>query len=87
MDSMIQIYSQGFERGYSQIRVGDLKKARAEIYKALGINNRTTFAKYLHGEREPKASAAVAVELVFRSYGITEIWGHAEGKGSKGAGK
>lgn len=66
----------GFRRGLAQIRIGDFAEARNELYKALGIENRTSFAKYASGKTEMKVSQAEAVERVFNSYGITkDIWG------------
>lgn len=69
-------YKDGFNAGYMQLRQLDVKQATADLWEALGINNRNTFSLYRRGLREPSASAAVAVELVFRKYGITSnIWG------------
>ena len=69
------IYKEGFNKGYQQLPVGKLAEAKAKLWKALNINNRNSFHNYLYGKQEPTASQAVSVELVFRDYGITEIWG------------
>ena len=70
------IYKEGFNAGFMQLRQIDVEAATKELWQALGINNRNTFAAYKFGRIEPKASQAVAVELVFRKYGVTtNIWG------------
>lgn len=69
-------YKEGFNAGFVQLQVKDVKEATAELWEAIGINNRNSFSQYKNGEIEPKASQAVAIELVFKKYGITEnIWG------------
>nr|UVY30461.1 MAG: hypothetical protein [Bacteriophage sp.]UWD60322.1 MAG: hypothetical protein [Bacteriophage sp.]UWG16698.1 MAG: hypothetical protein [Bacteriophage sp.] len=56
--------------------MGVYKEVVAELYKALGINNRNSFYAYRDGKIEPKVTQAEAVESVFNRYGITEnIWG------------
>ncbi len=69
------IYKEGFNKGYLQLPVGKLREATAKLWKALGISNRNSFHNYRYGKSEPSASQAVSIELVFREYGITEIWG------------
>ena len=70
------IYKEGFNAGYMQLRQMDVRQATKDLWAALGINNRNTFSFYRHGKREPSASQAVAIELVFRKYGVTtNIWG------------
>lgn len=74
--SEITIYKEGFNAGYMQLRQIDVEAATFELWLALGVNNRNSFAAYRYGKTEPKASQAVAVELVFRKYGVTmNIWG------------
>lgn len=68
-------YKDGFALGYRQLRVMDVKNAKQDLWAALGINNRVSFAAYRDGSVEPKASQAAAVEAVFHKYGITDIWG------------
>ena len=71
------IYKEGFNAGFMRLRQIDVEAATKELWQALGINNRNTFAAYKFGRIEPKASQAVAVELVFRKYGVTtNIWGN-----------
>ena len=69
------IYKEGFNKGYLQLPVGKVKEATAQLWAALKINNRNSFHAYRYGKTEPTASQAVSIELVFREYGITEIWG------------
>jgi len=70
------IYKKGFNSGYMQLRLLDVEEATKNLWLALGINNRNSFADYRYGKKEPKASQAVAVELVFYKYSITNnIWG------------
>lgn len=70
------IYKEGFNAGYVQLQVKDLEAATKDLWTALGINNRNSFAHYKSGKIETKASQAVAVELTFRKYGVTRnIWG------------
>lgn len=74
--SKTSIYKDGFNAGFMQLRQKDVKAATKDLWAALGINNRNTFTQYKSGKKEPKASQAVAVELVFRKYEVTtNIWG------------
>ena len=70
------VYKDGFNAGFVQLQVKDVEAATAELWAALGINNRTSFIQYRYGRIEPKASQAAAVENVFTKYGVTtNIWG------------
>lgn len=72
----ITTYREGFKSGLRQLRQMDVDAATQELYEILGVHNRNTFRYYRDGKREPKASQAVAIELVFRKYGVTDnIWG------------
>lgn len=75
-------YKEGFNAGYRQLQAYallnnfDIKEATAELWAALGINNRNSFSQYKNGEIEPKVGQAAAVEAVFSKYGVTNnIWG------------
>lgn len=69
-------YKEGFNAGFIQLQVKDVEAATAELWAALGINNRVSFLQYKTGRQEPKASQAAAVEAVFKKYGVTQnIWG------------
>ena len=50
------IYKEGFNAGFMQLRQIDVEAATKELWQALGINNRNTFAAYKFGRIEPKAS-------------------------------
>lgn len=67
----------GFEKGLNLVKFGDYKAVVAELYTALGISNRTSFAAYKRGAIELKVAQATAIEGVFAKYGIskTQIWG------------
>lgn len=66
----------GFAEGLKQLRMMDYKSAIEDLYDALGIHNRTSFAQYRDGKIEPKTGQAAAVERVFNRYGVTtNIWG------------
>ena len=39
-------YREGFNAGYMQLRQLDVKQATADLWEALGINNRNTFSLY-----------------------------------------
>lgn len=70
------VYKEGFNAGFMQLRQIDVEAATRDLWEALGVKNRNSFAAYKSGKVEPKASQAVAVELVFRKYGVTtNIWG------------
>ena len=69
-------YKEGFNAGLVQLQVKDVEDATAELWIALGINNRNSFLQYKTGKVEPKASQAAAVEAVFKKYGVAaNIWG------------
>jgi len=76
VNEMTAGYRQGFNAGFMQLQLKDVESATLDLWDALGINNRNTFSLYRRGLREPSASKAVAVEMVFRKYGVTSnIWG------------
>ena len=69
-------YKDGFNAGFMQLRQIDVENATAELWEALGINNRNSFSQYRNGTIEPKASVVAAIETIFEKYGVTEnIWG------------
>jgi hypothetical protein len=83
MEQKTNIYKEGFSNAYQKLiaysilNKFDIKQARKELYKALGINNSVSFSQYKRGKIEPKAGQAAAVEKVFMKYGIneSEVWG------------
>lgn len=64
-----------FQKGWSQVKNGDLAECRDKLMAALNITTRAAWGKRLKGEVEPKISEVRAVENVFAEYGITEVWG------------
>jgi len=68
-------YSEGFELGFSQLKLADVSQARLLIMIALNVNNRNSFFNYKTGKTEVKASQAAKVESVFAKFGIKKVWG------------
>lgn len=64
-----------FQKGFNQISIKEARKLRNDLKEVLKINSRPAWLNRLRGVVEPKVSEAEAIEEVFRSYGITEIWG------------
>lgn len=55
----------------------DIKEARKELMRALGITSNVSFLNRMNGKVEPKISEAKAIERVFAKYGIKNVWGRA----------
>lgn len=66
-----------FRKGWSQLKLRDTKECRERIMKALNITTKVGFCQRMRGGVEPKVSQARALEEIFKSYGITDIWGMA----------
>lgn len=64
-----------FEKGWMQIKNGDIRECRDKIMNAIGIKTRVAWHNRLRGDVEPKISEVKAIESVFAEYGITEVWG------------
>lgn len=64
-----------FNKGWSQVKNGDIAECREKLMVALNINTRMAFLNRLKGEVEPKVSEARAIEKVFAEFGVTEVWG------------
>lgn len=64
-----------FQKGWSQVKLGDIDGCRKKLMAALNITTRASWGKRLKGEIEPKISEARAIETVFAQYGIKEVWG------------
>jgi hypothetical protein len=64
-----------FQKGWSQVKNGDIPECRERLMAALNIKTRVSWGKRLKGEIEPKISEVKAVEQVFAAYGIKEVWG------------
>ena len=48
-----------FNKGWSQVKNGDISECRAKLMAALNINTRMAFLNRLKGEVEPKVSEVV----------------------------
>ncbi len=64
-----------FRKGWRQLPQAKVAEAKGRILKALGLQVSTSFYYRLYGKCEPKVSEAQAIEEIFHSYGITDIWG------------
>lgn len=64
-----------FEKGYNQVKRGELKIVKNEIMSALNLLSKQAFYARLYGKVEPRMSEIAAIEQVFKNHGITEIWG------------
>lgn len=64
-----------FQKGWSQVKNGDLAECRKKLMAALNITTRAAWGNRLRGDVEPKISEAHAVEKVFAEYGIKNVWG------------
>lgn len=64
-----------FNKGWSQVKNGDMSECRNKLMEVLGIKSRAAFLNRLKGDVEPKVSEVRAIESVFAEYGIKDIWG------------
>ncbi len=64
-----------FKRGWLQVRNGDAPKVKKLLMEAMNITTRAGWCNRLRGDVEPKVSEAKAIEKIFTSYGIKDIWG------------
>ena len=64
-----------FNKGWSQVKNGDVRRCRKKLMEALGITTRMAFLNRLRGDVEPKVSEAKVIESIFAEFGINEIWG------------
>lgn len=64
-----------FNKGWAQVKNGDIPRCREELMAALNVKTRAAFLNRMKGEVEPKISEAKAIEDVFAKYGIKEVWG------------
>lgn len=68
-------FKEGFSRGWRKIRIEDVAEVKKRLYEVLDTEQRATWARYLNGSIEPKASVAYNIEMVFADYGIHDVWG------------
>lgn len=64
-----------FQRGYSQVRLKDLKEVKSELMSALNITTQVSWTGRIRGKVIPKIDEAAKIEQVFAKYGITDVWG------------
>lgn len=64
-----------FRKGWSQVRQGDAAAVRSKLMVALNLTTIMAFLDRLNGKVEPKVSEAKAIEEIFASYGIKQVWG------------
>lgn len=69
------IAESSFNRGWSQVPYCFREEARNKLMKVFCITTMSQFYARLRGEVEPKKSQIAAIEEVFGSYGIKEVWG------------
>lgn len=72
---MVKKISYSFKKGWSQVPQGRAKEIKKEIMDAFLITTRPSWTKRLKGEIVPTAPQYFAIENIFKSLGITEIWG------------
>jgi len=68
-----------FQKGWSQVRQGDISAVRVRLMSVLNISTRMAFLDRLNGKVEHKVSEYEAIERVFADYGITDVWGPVVG--------
>ena len=64
-----------FNKGWSQVKNGDIRECRKELMDAVGVTTRAAFLQRLKGNVIPNVLEARNVEKVFAKYGIKEVWG------------
>lgn len=64
-----------FQKGFNKVQNKDLQSVKSEIMTALGLSCRSAWYQRLYGNVEPRVSEKVAIQGVFATYGITDIWG------------
>ncbi len=64
-----------FKKGWSAVPQSKAREVRDRIKKALGITSNPQFYSRLRGIPEPTISEYDAIQGIFTSYGITDIWG------------
>ena len=74
---MTKKQSFSFQRGWNQLKVVDAPCIREKLMAALDLATRSGFLYRLKGKCEPTVTEAQAIEVIFREYGITDIWGEA----------
>ena len=64
-----------FNKGWSQVRQGDVTDCRKDLMTVLNVTTRAAFLQRLKGNVIPNVLEAHNVETVFAKYGIKDVWG------------
>ena len=78
-------FGRSFEKGWDKLPLSEVKAARTELMRVLGIGSRKSFISYKKGRRDMRVSQAIAVEMVFMRHGVTACWSteRTEGENEK----
>ena len=64
-----------FNKGWLQLRQGDIAACRKELMVVFNVTTRAAFLQRLKGNVIPNVLEAHNVEKVFAKYGIKDVWG------------
>jgi hypothetical protein len=64
-----------FLKGWNKVPRGKSREVKQSIMKALNITSKPQWYARLNGKVEPKVSEVEAIESVFASERIKDIWG------------
>lgn len=64
-----------FQKGWYKIPYGKVAEVRIRLMAALDVTTHQAFRNHLKGDVNHTEEQTNAVEKLFHSYGITEIWG------------
>jgi hypothetical protein len=68
--------ARAFKKGLSELRVKDVKEARARLTRILEITTNASFNNYASGRvKTLDVEKAKQIEAVFAYYGVKEPWG------------
>lgn len=69
-------HPKSFAKGLREVKVGDYKEVVRKLKKAIGINNRVSFAKWRDGKIAVLDYEIEAkIKAVFAKYGVMDPWG------------
>lgn len=76
MDKQVSIAKKrySFKEAYEKVPFGKIESLKKDLYEALRINNRTSWANKLKGIVSPNIEIVQSVEAVFLQYGIKNCW-------------
>jgi len=64
-----------FKKGWYKVPQGKVAAARIKIMSVTGVTTRVAFLNRLNGTVNHTDEERSAIEEIFKSIGITEIWG------------